>query len=92
MGRFGGDAFLIVLPACDPTATEHVVRRLRRAVNERDVEHALGHLRVTLTLAHATVGRAAETDIDTLLRELEQGISSCKTRPGLMAAGLSAAG
>jgi diguanylate cyclase (GGDEF)-like protein len=84
MGRFGGDAFLIVLPACDPTATEHVVRRLRRAVNERDVEHALGHLRVTLTLAHATVDQAAETDVDTLLRELEQGITACKTRPEMM--------
>lgn len=93
MGRFGGDAFLIVLPACDVTATEHVVRRLRRAVNERDVEHGLGRLRVTLTLAHATVDQAAETDVDTLLRELEQGIAACKTRPGgLSIAGLQAAG
>lgn len=85
MGRLGGDSFLIVLPACDATATERVTWRLRRAVNERDVEHALGHLRVTLTLAHATVDRAAETDVDTLLRELEQEIDASKTQPPVTA-------
>lgn len=76
LGRFGGVSFLVVLPACDATATEQVAQRLRQAVEEREVEHAFGRLRVRLSLARTTVDRAAETDVDTLLRTLREGIDA----------------
>lgn len=79
LGRFGGDSFLLVLPACDASATEQVARRLEKAVGEREVEHALGRIRVTLSLARTTVERARETDVDTVLRVLQEGVDESRT-------------
>lgn len=81
LGRVGGDSFLLVLPDCDGSATNLVVERLRAAVNDRDVKHAFGRIRVTLNLALRTVKRASETDVDTLLRQLQTGIDVSKTIP-----------
>ncbi len=76
MGRFGGDSFLIVLPACDMGATGQIVHRFRAAVGDRDVEHAHGRIRLSLNLAQITVDRAEETDVDTVLRQLRQKIEA----------------
>lgn len=83
LGRFGGVSFLLVLPACDAAATEQVARRLKTAVDEREMEHAFGHIRVTLSLARTTVERAGETDVDAVLRTLRKGVGERRTaNPG----------
>lgn len=80
IGRYGGDSFLVVLPSCDATATERVVDRLRQAIESRDVEHAFGHLQVTVSLAHVHVDRPSETDLDTMLRKLQERLSVAKKK------------
>lgn len=78
MGRFDGDSFLLVLPSCDAAATNRVASRVLRAVNGHDVEHAFGHLRVTLSLAQVTVARPSEATIDRLLLELQEQLDQVR--------------
>ncbi len=86
MGRFGGDSFLVVLPVCDEIATGNVAERLREAVNERDVEHALGRIRVTISLAYSTVEDGAGSDADLLIHRLQERIKGLQARePGGLA-------
>ena len=80
MGRFGGDSFLTVLPDCDAGATIQIARRLRAAVDGRDVEHAHGRIRLTLQVAQVTIEQAEDTDLDTVLRQLRQGIEADKPK------------
>ncbi len=84
MGRFGGDSFLVVLPACDEIATGNVAERLRQAVNERDLEHALGHIRVTVSLAFSTVDDGADADL--LIHRMQERLKDLQAEgPGRMA-------
>ncbi len=78
MGRFGGDSFLLVLPACDTAATNQVAARILRSVNGQDVEHAFGHLRLTLSLAQMTVAHPSDTTIDRLLLELHEQLDRAR--------------
>ncbi len=84
MGRFGGDSFLVVLPVCDEIATGNVADRLREAINERDMEHALGRIRVTVSLAFATVDDAPDADL--LMHRLQECIEGLQAQgPGRLA-------
>ena len=86
MGRFGGDSFLIVLPVCDEIATGNVADRLRDAINERDMEHALGRIRITVSLAFSTVDSGADADADLLIHRLQERIEELRTQgPGRLA-------
>ncbi len=86
MGRFGGDSFLVVLPVCDEIATGNVAERLREAVNDHDVDHALGRIRVTISLAYATVENGAGSDADLLIHRLQERIEGLQARePGRLA-------
>lgn len=79
MGRYGGDAFLIVLPACDDTATDLVARRLDQAVNAREMEYAYGRLQVRITLASASVIEVPqEVGVDWLIKNLRDGIGRAR--------------
>ena len=82
LGRFGGDEFLVVLPACDATATADVAERLRAAVNERDVETGLGKVRATVSLAHATLEAGDSHDPDLLLHRLQEAIDGVRKERG----------
>ena len=83
MGRFGGDSFLVVLPVCDETATGNVADRLREAINGRDIEHELGRIRITITLAYAAVENAEEEDADLLIHRLQERVEDQQARgPG----------
>ena len=74
-----------MLPVCDEVATGNVAERLREAVNERDMEHALGRIRVTISLAHSTIADRNDggADADLLIHRLQQKIDSLQERgPG----------
>lgn len=86
MGRFGGDSFLIVLPMCDETATGNVAERLREAVNDREMEHALGRIHVTVSLAWGTVVAPEDADADLLIHRLQDRIDGLQEEgPGRIA-------
>jgi len=80
IGRYGGDSFLVVLPSCDETATESIAERLFHAVNDREVEHAFGRIRVSLHLGRATA-RPAETDVNALLLRLYESLEQARKKP-----------
>ena len=75
LGRLGGDSFLVVLPACDATATGTVANRLRESVNGHDVEHGLGRIRITLSMAFTTLHQTAEVDPHLLIHRLEDRLA-----------------
>ena len=74
LGRFDGDSFLVVLPICDEIATANVAGRLLAAVNGRDMDHALGKIRITISLAHL-IADPEEADADLLIYRLQQLIA-----------------
>ncbi len=82
LGRFGGDIFLVVLPSCDAIATADVAERLRAAINERDVDHGLGKIRISVSLAHTTVGAGDDHDPDLLLHRLQESMKNARTEQG----------
>ena len=56
--------------------------RLREAINERDMEHALGRIRITVSLAHATVDDG-EADADLLIHRMQERVEALqKEGPG----------
>ena len=75
LGRFGGDSFLVVLPSCDSLATGAVADRLVHAVNSQEMDHAVGRVLVTISLAHATVTEPREVDPSLLLHRLNERLS-----------------
>lgn len=72
MGRFGGDSFMVVLPACDEAAVEQVAERLVQAINDQELEHAFGHIRLTLTLAELHIQNPHDITVDQLLLRLRE--------------------
>ena len=82
LGRLGGDSFLVVLPACDAIATGNVARRLRSAVNDHDVEHALGRVRVTLSLAFTTIHHPGGLDAALLAHRLDDAMVRSRREHG----------
>jgi diguanylate cyclase (GGDEF)-like protein len=78
IGRYGGDSFLLVLPSCDTDATELVASRILSSVNGQDVEHAFGHIRITLSLAEQTISHPIDASIDHLLLELHEQLESAR--------------
>lgn len=75
LGRFGGDSFLVVLPSCDRLATGAVADRLVHAVNSQEMDHAVGRVLVTISLAHTTVNEPREVDPSLLLHRLNERLS-----------------
>ncbi len=82
LGRFGGDSFLVVLPSCGAPATENVAGRLAETVNGEDIEHALGKVRLTVSLAHTTVSPRAMLDADLILHRLQGKIDGLRAEGG----------
>lgn len=81
LGRYGGDSFLLVLPSCGDTATAGIAKRLVDAVEERDVEHGFGKIRISVNLGRTTA-RPAETDVNALLLRLQDNLEEArKSRP-----------
>lgn len=75
LGRLAGDSFLVVLPACDAIATGTVAHRLRESVNEHDVEHGLGRIRITLSMAFTTLHQPTDIDAHLLIHRLEDQLA-----------------
>ncbi len=79
LGRYGGDSFLLVLPSCGETATAGIAKRLVEAVDQQEVEHALGRIGITVNLGQATA-RPAETDVNALLLRLQESLEEARKK------------
>jgi len=79
VGRFGGEEFLIVLPAC---ALHHAVEKaesLRLCASQEPVVTSAGPLPVTLSLGVAVGELAMATDSDSLLRAADAALYRAKS-------------
>lgn len=76
VGRYGGEEFLVVLPACDRWSAQQMAEKLRKAVGERPVAGVDWPVTVSLGVAtwalHTTHGLLATADMN-LYRAKESG-------------------
>jgi two-component system cell cycle response regulator len=62
VGRYGGDEFLIVLPACGPDSAVHLAERLRNCLEAEPVQDNGKTIRVTLSLGVGVWDGKMESD------------------------------
>jgi len=82
VGRYGGEEFLIVLPACNAPNLLISAERLRRCIADQPVETSVGQIPVTLSLGLASVeqGETRTPDCETLLRRADEALYAAKRR------------
>ena len=82
VGRYGGEEFLIVLPACNAPNLLISAERLRRSVADKPVETRVGQIPVTLSLGLASVeqGEKETPDSETFLRRADEALYAAKDR------------
>lgn len=75
LGRLDGHTFLVLLPTCDPGATRMVAERLQEALNQNDVEHALGRVKLTTSLVYTTIDDSSRTaDAHLLVHRMQESL------------------
>jgi diguanylate cyclase (GGDEF)-like protein len=82
VGRYGGEEFLIVLPACNAPNLLISAERLRRSIADQPVETSAGQIPVTLSLGLASLeqGEKETPDCETLLRHADEALYAAKAR------------
>jgi two-component system, cell cycle response regulator len=82
VGRYGGEEFLIVLPACSAPNLLISAERLRRCIADQPVETSAGQIPVTLSLGLASVeqGEKETPDCETFLRHADEALYAAKDR------------
>lgn len=75
LGRLEGHTFLVLLPTCDPSATRMVAERLQDALNQHDVEHAMGRIRITTSLVYTTItSETKNADAHLLVHRMQESL------------------
>ena len=77
IGRYGGEEFLIVLPACDQATTVEVAERMRHVVKEAAVATSTGKVSITVSLG-AAIGEGASIDVDELIKVADVALYRAK--------------
>jgi two-component system, cell cycle response regulator len=82
VGRYGGEEFLIVLPACNASNLLAGAERLRRCVADQPIETTSGQIPVTLSFGLSSVehGEREAPDCETLLRRADEALYAAKDR------------
>jgi two-component system cell cycle response regulator len=80
IGRYGGEEFLIVLPACDGDAARIQAERIREAVAGGTYNAAGQFLAVTCSIGVSCRKRPAPVDADSLVRESDMALYRAKDR------------
>ncbi len=78
IGRYGGEEFLIVVPACDAVSALHQAERLRASISGAPMKISQGLMPVTLSLGVAASGVAKDADADLLLRAADAALYRAK--------------
>jgi two-component system, cell cycle response regulator len=82
VGRYGGEEFLLILPACSPANLLISAERLRHSIADQPVETSAGQIPVTLSLGLDSVeqGEKETPDCETLLRRADEALYAAKNR------------
>jgi diguanylate cyclase (GGDEF)-like protein len=78
MGRYGGDEFLAVVPACDPSGAAHFAESFRARIDRKAMETPAGVIPVTLSLGVAAVGDLRDVRPDALVRVADAALYRAK--------------
>lgn len=80
VGRYGGEEFLIVLPACNAPNLLVGAERLRRCIADQPIETCAGQIPVTLSLGLASVeqGEKKTPDCETFVRHADEALYAAK--------------
>jgi len=77
VGRYGGEEFLVLLPATDFNHALVVAERIRKSIETTTVETEKGELRVTISLGVSTV-KPEESDVQDALKRADEGLYMAK--------------
>ena len=82
VGRYGGEEFLIVLPACHASDLAMGAERLRRCIADQPIETSMGRIPVTLSFGLASVsqGEKETPACEMLLRRADEALYTAKDR------------
>lgn len=75
--RYGGEEFALVLPETDPDTAETVLERLRRTIEETQVEYEGNNLGFTISLGFTTSSDTA-ISADELIRQADYALYEAK--------------
>jgi len=78
IGRYGGEEFLIVVPAVDASGAVALAERIRRNVESRPVGAPPGDVSVTVSLGVAVSTHPKQTDARELLRLADEALYRAK--------------
>ncbi len=80
VGRYGGEEFLIALPACHRAGARETAERLRRAVGEDPVRHTEGAVHVTLSLGVTTCRPTSSDQLAAIIRTADAALYKAKAK------------
>jgi two-component system, cell cycle response regulator len=82
VGRYGGEEFLLVLPACNAPNSLTSAERLRHCIADQPVQTSAGQIPVTLSLGVASVeqGEKETPDCEAFLRRADEALYVAKDR------------
>jgi diguanylate cyclase (GGDEF)-like protein len=78
VGRYGGEEFLVLLPACDRSAAEERAKRLSLAVAQAPIETSAGQTRMTLSVGVISTADAPGNGSIALLRAADAALYRAK--------------
>lgn len=80
VGRYGGEEFLVVLPACEAICMKKLAERLRLAIGSQVIATPQGDVSITASLGVAVSTLARPVNPDALLHEADQALYRAKSR------------
>ncbi|HBU06409.1 MAG TPA: hypothetical protein DEA95_07560, partial [Nitrospiraceae bacterium] len=78
MGRYGGEEFMVVLPACDRQYIAAAAERLRISINSSSMDTSEGMIPVAISLGVAASGKERRCDADAIVRAADSALYRAK--------------
>ena len=80
VGRYGGEEFLVVLPACDVSGALRQAERLRAFIAQQPVDTPQGTIPVTVSLGVTAAAALSSADPNPLLTAADQALCRAKEK------------
>ena len=79
LGRYGGDEFMAVFPACDSATAARLAETFRTRIDHKAIETPEGIIPLTLSVGVAALGDLGEVKSETLVRIADAALYRAKT-------------
>jgi two-component system, cell cycle response regulator len=80
VGRYGGEEFLIIVPAADAPSVLALAERIRKTFESKPIETQQGDVSITASFGVAASSSAKQTPPDALLRLADEALYRAKAR------------